>query len=79
MKIGADSLPCSEILYHLGRIYGKQQKFENSLGCFRESLQIRREVLDPSRKDIIDTARFVEAIRRKIESDKRENDIDMYD
>merc|ERR1711865_978688 len=63
MKIGADSLPCSEILYHLGRIYGKQQKFEKSLGCFREGLRIRREVLDPSHKDIIDTARFVEAIR----------------
>jgi tetratricopeptide (TPR) repeat protein len=70
MKQGLDSLDASYqlFLYHLGRIYGKKAEYEKSLSCFNESLRIRRVSLPSNHGVVVDTERFVEAIKRKVDS-----------
>jgi len=67
MKQGADSIEVANILHHLGRIYGKESEYRKSLSCFEESLKIRAKLLPQGHRDVVDTKRFVEAIRRKVD------------
>jgi len=62
----SDSLDVAGILFHLGRIYGKQTNYDKSLGCFKECLRIRMQRLDHDNPDIVATRRIVENIQRKI-------------
>jgi tetratricopeptide (TPR) repeat protein len=66
MKQGTDSIEVANTLHHLGRIYGKQSEYQKSLDCFEESLEIRKKLLPQGHRDVVDTKRFVEAIRRKV-------------
>lgn len=68
MKQGEKSVDIADILHHLGRIFGKKAEYQRSLEYFEECLSLRESLLSPDDRNISDTRRFVDAIRKKVES-----------
>ena len=61
LKQGETSLQVADVLFNLGRVYGKKFDYNKSLQCFKECLRIREECND----DVTAVTSYIKAIQRK--------------
>jgi tetratricopeptide (TPR) repeat protein len=70
MKRGYGDAVVGEILFHLGRVYGKRGDFSKSLSCCQESLTIKKATSPLDSENAADIERLVNAIKNRISMEK---------